>query len=548
MPYKQCFKADGTPPSGGVGDCNNSTVRFIRSVYLSNYNNNTNGSAFRVVARLTVVDPQVPGATTTFTYQSVLSNTSGGCLGTGTHPFSGPCATYLYGQALLPQGTITITPNAGGGLNGDGLDLGSAGLTQAVAYTPQYSANLQSEQVQLVQGLASTSGLALQATSDTSARQIGKVSQATGADNDQGQPDVVTDQKTVTDSSIPTAGYCEPNINGCSTSSGPGQTQIIVKKTNADGTTKSTSTTNAQAASGAGQACSTQTDNQPCGYASGRLSGSEKLEVILHLYDGATYLGTCTLVEATAPTSGDSSALTDRTNPPQAPPATPNPSITSQLTRQFGQVSVGCLPSAIGKPSGWANPPASVGGGTEGFLLRLKKDYTQGPTACPVKANAGYGVSAASAPGYATSLGGSCSATAPAVFYWNQSGTGIGSYSTQTHSAAGTTYCLPINTGCPDNSSSGFGPVSLVYTANGCTFTEQIPVGQKITSGPGTVTNAAATGSPSYIPSSSSAFSPPMFGNVLFRVVCGATTVADLNISVNFGQATSSATYAPPPT
>jgi hypothetical protein len=98
------------------------------------------------------------GAASTVTYQSLMTFTggAGACLATSSHPFAGPCGKYLYGQALIPQGSITITANTPGGTSIQNINLGSA-----VVVLPQDSANSQSSQVSVVQGVTTTSGVSL---------------------------------------------------------------------------------------------------------------------------------------------------------------------------------------------------------------------------------------------------------------------------------------------------------------------------------------------------------------------------------------------------
>ncbi|MEX1047103.1 MAG: hypothetical protein WD757_09955 [Actinomycetota bacterium] len=490
---------------------------FARKVYVSDYENA--GDAYRVTVVVDWDQSAVEGAEDEVVLTSVFANTSGGCLGTSTHPFSGPCSTYLYGQSLIPEGSITLS----------GTIAGVPDFESATVLLPTVAGNTQSEQVQLVQGKERSSGVELTSTASDDVEDFGLVTLATQSDNDQGLPDLPYDKKTLSANGPDATGDVQVG-----SSSGP---HLHAMKSSADSTGDSASTINAATASGAGQACGTQTDNQACSYAS---SQNGPITLQLHLYKGSTDLGSCDLVRvASAPTA--SSASIDRTG--DSSNTSNNPNVVSTTTRTFGAVTIGCLPANISVfPTGWGGT-SSVGGGS-GFLVRIADGYTQGNSNCPVVTRAGYGVSAASVGGRSNSGTNSCSnANAPKVHYWDGSSVSAGSYSSHSHSGSGS-YTQP-----DASPAAQFGATRLVYTpssgpASGCTFTQRIVSGTTVVSGASTASN---TGS-SPISDSTATFVAPLDGTFQFTVTCPTEgTLVDLNIDSDLGTMKASANYSPPP-
>ena len=69
-----------------------------------------------------------------------------GCRSTSTHPYAAPCQAFFYGQATIPQGTITVAPTSGtAGVNDTDFE-------QAVISLPGVTTSVQQEQI--VQSLA----------------------------------------------------------------------------------------------------------------------------------------------------------------------------------------------------------------------------------------------------------------------------------------------------------------------------------------------------------------------------------------------------------
>lgn len=332
-------------------------------------------NCYRVVV-VNAWSPEVaPGASGSVTYQSLMTDSAGGCLGTGTHPFSGPCNAYLGGQALVPLGTITITPNSGTGVNG-------IALSKAMVYLPEVATTSQTSQVSVVQGVTNTSGVSLQLTSQSTADLKGSKYLASLADNDLALPDNPyqnTDLSSIPDTSGSLSAPAGLSATGCTS----GTSNAICLSKSANDTTGRTTVTTAASVS-QNPSCNGETSALPCSYSISRATNNAACPgtmgscVVIHLWNGATDLGTCTLVSVGAPAS-DSSAFTyHRTG-------TPN-NVTARAVLNLGQITVGCLPNKVAPPSAW-NSTSNLTGFTpvnqagtydnKGFLAGIKTGYTQ---------------------------------------------------------------------------------------------------------------------------------------------------------------------------
>lgn len=103
-----------------------------------------------------------------------------GCLSTATHPFSGPCQAFLYGNAGTTPAGITLQPvDAAHPQLLPGRDVQSAGVTLG-----EESVTAQLEQALSAQGKATTSGA--QATTSAGVQTVGNQSAISAADTDPG--------------------------------------------------------------------------------------------------------------------------------------------------------------------------------------------------------------------------------------------------------------------------------------------------------------------------------------------------------------------------
>ncbi len=364
-------QSQDTPPGGSSG----SSTTYTSRAYVTTPSTSACTSCYRLVVTTSWNSAVVSGAATSVTYESLMTDTSGGCLGTGSHPYSGPCGPYLDGQAIIPQGTITITPNVSGGTSIQSVNLGSA-----VISLPEIASNLQTSQISLVQGLANTSSAALGLGTSTPTL-VGAKYIAVQADNDatlSGSTSQTKDLSTVPDSSGNVSAIAGSSSTGTTAANNCGSTvvnAICLSKAITDPTAATTATVVASAS----PSCNGLVNSLPCGYSvsvvgsGSSCPGSMSTCVVLHLYNGATNLGTCTLVSVGAPTASNSSQVYQTTGSPPVPQV-------AKVTRNLGQVTFGCIPSLVTPPASWNLTPSgftAVGTTNTGFLVAVKKDYAQ---------------------------------------------------------------------------------------------------------------------------------------------------------------------------
>lgn len=341
----------------------------------------TNG--YRVIVTTTWTNSAI-GVTRSVTIQSTLTNTGGGCLGTNTHPFSGPCSAYVYAQANVPAGTITVKPYPTSTLTGG---LAGLSLNSAVVSLPTLNSSVQTEQVGEVQGAQQSSAVKLTMGANPVSL-YGNAFITSQADNDLTLPDTPVQQRI-----FGVSGAAADTSGALAASSGSTNNGIAVDKPTVDSTSGSPSngltfsTTDAAANTG----CSTQSDAFPCGFGKSQMSAaassraecstqSLSLCIGLKLYkDPSTFMGNCTLVAVGAPPAS-STTLADRANV-----ATASSGIgAATAVRTLGAINIGCIPSLVplaSLPPGFVSPTAGysrVTSTTNGYLAALPTaGYTQ---------------------------------------------------------------------------------------------------------------------------------------------------------------------------
>ena len=281
-----------------------------------------------------------------------------GCRSIATHPYAAPCQAFFYGQATIPQGTITVDETAG--ING----LNSTGFEQAVISLPGVSASLQQEQ--LVQSLAEfrqpTVSLKTNGVTTTSGGSAG----ASSADSDP---------------STTSTSYAR---NRCGTE--VTCTAVTASSPSAAATDRldvtlpaSTSAESAGAVTAtAGSPCpptivsaTGQTDTISCsgaGYTPGSAVGST-----ITLGSTTPALGTFTLVDAATPTAAALAplwAFADRVTNPQTNGCTPGVNTDGCLalsaSRTIGTIKLGGIPSGMASPgAAWAGALVQLVGYTD---------------------------------------------------------------------------------------------------------------------------------------------------------------------------------------
>src|SRR5439155_13289786 len=150
------------------------TTYTVKS-YVTYYQNVTTRNTFRLTVRVSWPNPARRGVSSTVQTQTIAYSGTG-CLSTLTHPFAAPCQPFFYANGVAAAGHVNFT----------GTLLGVS-LSQANLTLPEWSSNMQVEQVCAVQGLASSSGGSI-TVSGNPATTTGGQKAASGADNDPGQP------------------------------------------------------------------------------------------------------------------------------------------------------------------------------------------------------------------------------------------------------------------------------------------------------------------------------------------------------------------------
>src|SRR6266496_263574 len=110
--------------------------------------------AYRVTVQVSWSQPQVKGASSKVTTQSVFYSSSG-CLSSGTHPFAAPCQPFFYATGDVQPGTVQVSGTIGCNSEpcSDSTVLDPGGTLSPL----QFSSGLQVEQITAVQGSSKTS-------------------------------------------------------------------------------------------------------------------------------------------------------------------------------------------------------------------------------------------------------------------------------------------------------------------------------------------------------------------------------------------------------
>src|SRR5207245_8720942 len=99
-----------------------------------------------------------------------------GCLSVNTHPFAAPCQPFFYANSVADAGHVDIAGTLAG-----------VSLTRASVVMPDWSSNMQIEQISAMQGVPTASGAELTLTGNP-ATVNGEQQAASAADNDPAQP------------------------------------------------------------------------------------------------------------------------------------------------------------------------------------------------------------------------------------------------------------------------------------------------------------------------------------------------------------------------
>ena len=248
-----------------------------------------------------------------------------GCVSSQTHPFAAPCQSFFYGQALSPEGQVTIAGTV------SGLDFTSGALTTTAA-----ESTLQQEQVSQVQGKWSQAGTQL---TTSAGDQFGGATSASTAAAD-GDPSGTTPGYAATDSG--TTGAASDLTAGSGTvqmqfTNAAGDTGLAVGATSAGGANVCPPTPPAPPA---------ESDLAPCGGARVLQAGTS--QSIGHFHGLVTDLGDATLASIANPAT----ATTTFAN--RVLVSGQNGNLQDTVSRHIGTVRVGGMPSNVPAPVNWA--------------------------------------------------------------------------------------------------------------------------------------------------------------------------------------------------
>lgn len=397
-----------------------------------------------------------------------------GCLATSTHPFSGPCQAFLYGNAGQVGGGLTLTSTRSGAALLDGLDVRSAGLTLSPA-----SNRVQSEQVVSAQSEVGTSGAKIEGSSDSV--QAGPAVATSTADTDPGTG--LHSSATTASTVVQTPGSAVVRAGGGAElvlAARPGDSASTFSTTAATGSPACADTSGVPAVTGL--ACSTSTVT-PAG------TGSARLTV------GGRALGIAEL----AASSGTTRSYSARLAAPAGVRCQTTSGIgcvTAGVARPVGTVSAGVLPAL--------QPDDRL---TDARGVDLAATFGAGPS--PLVQVTGYSDSADSEAGVGT--GGPSVTRAGTLTFWDGSAFRsepittasasytvpevIGTYGSLVVKSSGAisvpptttsvTGAAPCSTACTSRASSGSLVATLVYSiSDGAThlgaFTATLDLGSAL--------------------------------------------------------------------
>src|SRR5439155_15386092 len=127
------------------------TTYTVKS-YVTYYQNVTTRNTFRLTVVVNWPNPARKGVSSSVQTQTIAYSGTG-CLSTNTHPFAAPCQPFFYANGIADAGHVDISGTLAG------VSLATAGVVM-----PDWSSNMQIEQISAVQGVATASGAELTLT------------------------------------------------------------------------------------------------------------------------------------------------------------------------------------------------------------------------------------------------------------------------------------------------------------------------------------------------------------------------------------------------
>lgn len=463
------------------------TTYTVRS-YVTHYNNITTNNTFRLTVVVTWPNPARRGVSSSVQSQTIAYSGTG-CLSTATHPFAAPCQPFFYANGVADAGHVDVT----GTLSG-------ISLSQASVLMPDWSSNMQVEQISAVQGVATASGAELTLTGNPITA-TGEQQAASAADNDPAQPGNDFQKTSVLGSAAPitaSSGGGQPNTITVTPSSGdPGNT---VSTTDA-------SVINACPLIGVGE-----TDLQPCG--SSTVQQAAAMSATISLQPKKKFdLGTSTLVSVAA-APAVASSFSNRNIQAGA-----DGLVHSESSRSIGTVQIGTLPTKLNAakiPAGWAGYLVQISGFSDTVTAETGTN-----TAAPTVAASG------------------------TISYWN----GIGGYTTVAIAPGGPVN-LPVASVHVSDTVDGkplqidiYGSpstlVDCIVWALGCPKTGGTSTSETIG-----VCNPAC---PNTRTAAMAQSNTPFAGDIEYKVTYDGEVQADLFIHVDLGTMKAQNTYQPAP-
>ena len=464
---------------------------------------------YRITTIVSWSPPDVAGATSKVSEQTVIFSPANGCLSPNTHPYAAPCQPYFQASATLGKGYFEISPAP----NSTDPAINGLQLTNAELFLPQTTSNIDSEQISTILGGTTTTGGTISAQS-ASEMSTGDNTGTVQADSDPGSgssPAAYTNIGQV------------PNTSVTMSSGGSNGNSLTITPSAGDsGSAVATAAAgSAQASDSSVPACldlngAAQSTNLPCGDATTVQYGPGQtgtLSAQLGLYAGSESLQPAPLVTVNAPpnnstiTSGTFVGRYGTTGTTYCPGASGDGCVHAGAQRQIGQVTAGGLPPQV------ITDGAAPAFSTNNWLFSLS-NYSD-----RVSSESGIGTTS---PAYQTSL-----LTTPTFTYFNGS-----SFKTLSSwpSSATTLTISPFTITDPNVQAQ-----ALTITISG-----SLTVG-------GTSTTSTGSSPCATTCSLSAAVSSPVKGDIYYKVVWNNTVLANFDLHVDLGTLLATTTYQEAP-
>ncbi len=413
-----------------------------------------------------------------------------GCVSSTTHPFAAPCQPFFYGQALLPNSTISIET---GGASG-AFHEGAVDFEEGTIVLPGAEAALQQEQVVDLDARSTTSYVEV---IDSSGRDTDGFAETTwAADSD---PSTTTTSTGGGSATAGAGGYLErlqPDAGG----------EIGAKLTAPSGDTATAGLSTVSTLADA-YACppsgTRETDNLACSGAQTTLGGA--MTIVAPLSHAVGTLGPATLVKVGAPSTA-SMVTTERD---VSATANEDGLVDSQASRTLGTIYLGGFPTAgMTAPTGMSLSSAA----DNNYCLRIS----------------GYQDTVRALAGESTATGPTASITAGTLYY-NSAGAYLSKSVTDASLSSLAVTC------------------TSTQTVSGKSVTWEVRV---LAAGivPGS-TSTASTNDPDDAENKweTEARTTPISVTVQYRLIVNAVSEVDLIMTVDLGELVAQSSYEPPP-